>query len=95
MPWTPCTPSMIRAATSPLASSARTAAKSFSGRKVTGKFLLMGALIFSLSVTLTAAEVRPWKAPSKARMRLRFVWKLASFSAFSVASAPLDTRKSW
>ena len=46
-----------------------------------------------LSVTLTAAEVRPWKEWAKAMTFFLPVWNEASFSAFSLASAPELMRK--
>ena len=54
-----------------------------------------GATILGLSVAATASEVRPWKAPVKAITFLRPVTNEASFSAFSLASAPELHRKSW
>src|SRR5436853_415206 len=40
-----------------------------------------------------APYVRPWNAPRKAMTRVRPVWKRASFSAASNASAPLLVKK--
>ena len=45
-------------------------------------------MIFGLSVTSTASDVRPWNAPLAESTRLRPLWKLANFKAFSLASAP-------
>jgi hypothetical protein len=49
-----------------VASSFSNASASLKGRKVTSCWLLSGALMVELSVTATAAEVLPWKAPLKA-----------------------------
>mgnify|MGYP002511208019 CR=1 FL=1 len=53
-----------------------------------------GATIFGLSVAATAPEVRPWNAALKASSLRLPVWKEASFTAFSLASAPELQRKS-
>ena len=45
-------------------------------------------MILGLSVTRTAAEVRPWNECWKANTRFFPLWKEASFNAFSLASAP-------
>ena len=45
-------------------------------------------MILGLSVTRTAAEVRPWKACLNAITRFLPLWKEANLSAFSFASAP-------
>ena len=54
----------------------------------------MGAMIFGLFVTSTASDVRPWNAFSADSTRVRLVWNEASFSAFSLASAPELMRNS-
>ena len=83
---------MITAAKPPLESSASTASRSLSGANTIFVVLLNGAWIFGLSVAATAPEVLPWKALQNASTLAFPVWKDATFSAFSFASAPLLQR---
>jgi len=87
-------PSTITAANSRAASLRSTAPMSFSGTNSTLAVALKGERIAGLSVTSTAPDVRPWKAPPKASTLARPVWNDASFRAFSLASAPELQRKS-
>ena len=93
MPATPWMPSTITAAKRPVESFSRTAAMSPSGTNSTFSVRLNGAEMAGLSVAATAPDVRPWKALAKASTLARPVWNEASFSAFSLASAPELQRK--
>ena len=88
MPPTPWIPSTTTAHTSPRRSSLRMASTSFSGKYVVCPLALIGAMIFGLSVTSTASDVRPWNAFPNDTTRVRPLWNEANFSAFSFASAP-------
>src|SRR6187402_1615245 len=79
---------MITEQTSPFFNSVSTKSRLFNGKKVTTCCALIGATIFLLSVTATAAEVLPWKELSKETTLDFPLWKEASFNAFSLASAP-------
>ena len=57
--------------------------------------MIIGAIIFGLFVTSTASDVRPWKAFCADSTRVRPLVNEASFSAFSLASAPELMRNSW
>jgi hypothetical protein len=96
-PPTPCTGSTMSAATSlarRASSAAASAPASWRGRNVTGNGACGNACHFAEpQVTAPAAAVRPWKLPSSASTRVRPVWRKAILSAFSLASAPLLTRK--
>src|SRR5690606_40306973 len=70
------------------------ASSSLNGKNDTLSVSLTGATIFRLSVAATANDVRPWNAFVKAITFFRLLWKDASFSAFSFASAPELQRKS-